>query len=604
MPEKGEPTVSIKVEDPIFCPRYSAVVFKNIKVLPSPEWIQRRLEAVGSRAINNVVDATNFVLLELGQPLHSFDNRKMKKASIVIRKAHEGEKFTTLDGIERQLLPSDLLIANEERAVAIAGVMGGANTEVDENTTEVLLESANFHPATIRRTANRLALRTDAAIRFEKSLDPALTVVAIRRFYQILKISCPDLFVEGKIADFWPHPPEKVLIPIKPEFLNLRLGTSLKNERMKEIFESLGFAVNEAVDSLRLWQVEVPTYRATKDVSIPEDLVEEIGRIFGYDNIPPLAPSATIVPPFQEPLDLLAKKIRKISSLQGGFSEVYCYSFNGEEAIRKLGMAPEKNLKLRNPLNNDQNLMRRSLLPNMLGVAGENFKRFDRFSLYEIGPVFLTEDFSKLPDERSSFCALAAGRKSPDGELFYRAKGLFELLSDELRLADLQFVADPSSLEAWMHPGRTAFIRQGEKTLGVVTELHPKVAELFALGGNVGVLLFDVPSVLEAKKIIDSFESVPVFPAVTFDVSVLVDLRTPVIEVEKIIRQADRKFLKEIKIFDIYSGKNLPEGKKSLAFSLLFSSSERTLEPKDIERLQKRVIDVLEKGGYSVRSSK
>ncbi|HEY9765720.1 MAG TPA: phenylalanine--tRNA ligase subunit beta, partial [Chroococcales cyanobacterium] len=495
----------------------------------------------------------------------------------------------------------DLLIADEERAVAIAGVMGGANTEVDENTTEVLLESANFHPSTIRRTANRLALRTDAAIRFEKSLDPGLTVVAIRRFYQILKISCPDLQVVGKIADFWPQPPKKVEIPIKPDFLNLRLGTALKKERMKEIFESLGFEVSEKIDH---WQVLVPSYRATKDVSIPEDLVEEIGRIFGYDNIPPEAPSAAIAPPFQEPQDLLAKKIKNVVSLQGGYSEVYCYSFNGEEGLRKLGMDPEKNLKLRNPLNNEQNLMRRSLLPNMLNVAAENFKRFDRFSLYEIGPVFLSEDFSKLPDERSSFCALATGRKSPDGELFYEAKGLAELLIDELRLSDIQFVADPSSLETWMHPGRTAFMRQGEKNLGVVTELHPKVADLFALGGNLGVLLLDLPSLMEAKKIADSFESVPVFPAVTFDVSVLVDVRTPVVEVEKILRQADRKFLKEIKIFDIYSGKNLPEGKKSLAFSLLFSSSEKTLEPKDIERLQKRVIDVLEKGGCSVRSSK
>lgn len=597
MPE-GQETVTIENEAPEFCPRYSATLFTGIQVGPSPEWLTKRLEAVGSRSINNVVDATNYVLYELGQPLHAFDRKKLSSSKIGVRLAHEGEVFQTLDGVERKLLTSDLVIADQAKAVALAGVMGGENTEVDETTTEVLLESANFHPATIRRTANRLALRTDAANRYEKSLDPAMTEIAVRRFYELLRETCPGLTVVAQ-GDCWPNPPSITRIGISSEFINRRLGTNLPVDRMKHIFECLGFGV-EGNDP---WTVVVPTWRATKDVGIPEDLVEEIGRVFGYDNIQPEAPTVAVAPPRQEPLDLLARQLREIASVSCGFTEVYCYSFNGEEEVKKLGLAPEKHLQLANPLNQEQTLLRRSLLPNLLLAARENFKRFDRFALYEIGKVYLTDDPKELPQEPLHLCAVVGGRKSPNGELFFEGKGLAERILAEVGIENL--VIEPGKeVEGWMHPGRTAFLKQGETVLGTITELHPKVAQAFDLGGALGVVMLDADRLQAAKKKERTFEGVPVFPPVTFDVSVLVDRQVLVADVEKALKNSERKLLKQVTLFDIYEGKNLPEGKKSLAFSLLFSSPERTLEPKEIEKLQTRVTGALERQGYSVRSAK
>lgn len=597
MVEEGAKVISIRNEAPEVCPYYSALRVSNIKVGPSPEWIQRRLEAIGSRAINNVVDATNYVLYELGQPLHSFDANKIKGDGIGIRLAKQGEVLETLDGDSLTLTSDDLVISDSERPVALAGVMGGANTEVDDNTTAVLLESATFHPATIRRTSVRYAKRSDSSMRFEKSLDPNLRKLAILRFCQLLRETCPDLVIDSKIADFSAHPVQTIVIPVSPAFINKRLGTELSAEAIQGILTRLGFQI---ADTETGWNVTVPSYRATKDISIPEDLVEEVGRIFGFDNITPISPNSPIVPPFTEPMDRFQRELRNLASLEGECTEVYCYAFNGEEAVKKLGLEPAEHLRLANPLNSEQALMRRSLLPNLLEVARENFKNFQGFKLYELGPVFLPRE-GKLPDERPMFCAVVAAQKSLQGECYYEAKGLFNLMSESLGLVDT--CLNTEELESWMHPGRAAWIMQGNAKLGAIAELHPKVAAAVDIPGAVGILYLDAQALFDAKRLGISFKGVPQFPPVTFDVAVLVDLKTPVADVERVIRQAERQYLKSVELFDIYSGKNIPEGKKSLAFSLMFLA-DRTLEPKEIDRLQRRVVDALNRNNYTVRDTK
>jgi phenylalanyl-tRNA synthetase beta chain len=595
-PDQEKTEIKVTIENPELCQRYSALAFDNIKIGPSPRWLQERLVNTGNKPINNVVDATNYVMFELGQPLHSFDGSKLQDNTIVIRTARPGETLTTLDGVERNLTEDMLVIADQANAIALAGVMGNENSEVDENTTFVILESANFHPASVRRTALKLGLRTEASARFEKSLDPEMTVQAISRFYQIMKESCPDIKVVSKLADLDYSNKEPVFVEVSREFINRRLGTNLDNRFITETLKNLGFAVTETGNEY--YRLKVPTYRATKDIGIPEDIVEEIGRIYGYDNINPVAPQLPVEPLQEQPLHILRRQLRNLFSVGFGFKEVYNYSFNGTRQLEKLNFDPENHIRLQNPLSQDQEYLRTSLIPNMLEVVAKNIRNFNDFNLYELGKVFIKEGKT----EKEYLCAFSVTKK-PEVEPFYTAKGYAEKLLEKIGITDfeIRFPGPEDHLESFYHPGRTGFLAQRRLELGVVSEIHPKVLQDFDINGKISFLYLDIAALLQAVKKKEKFKELPKYPHVPFDISVMVDKRTLVTDVRKTIEKVNKQLIRDIELFDIYEGKNLAENMKSLAFTINFYSRERTLEPQEIKDLQNGVMKALNDKGYEVR---
>ncbi|MFN8671048.1 MAG: phenylalanine--tRNA ligase subunit beta [Candidatus Sericytochromatia bacterium] len=596
LPEYQEEKVKIEIEikEPELCQRYCAMAFEGIEIKESPEWLKQRLINIGAKPINNVVDATNYLMFELGQPVHSFDGEKLASNKIIIRKAYENEKLFTLDSIERQLTPEMLVIADENKAIALAGVMGGENTEVDTNTKYVILESANFHPANVRRTALKLALRTEASARFEKTLDPEMTTQAIARFYTIMKETCPNIKAVSKLADVDYSSKDPVFVTVSKDFINKRLGTDLSSEFIEETLSALGFEISKKDNEYTL---KVPTYRATKDIAIPEDIVEEIGRIYGYDNITPVAPKIEVKPVQENPLHILRKDLRNIFSLDLGFKEVYNYSFNGSLQLKKLGLDFDNHIKLRNPLSQEQEYLRISLIPNMLEAVNKNIRNFEEFDIYELGKAYYKEF-----EEKEFLCAMNVMRK-PSSEMFYTSKACLEEVMQKLGITDYELKlpneADP--LPSFYHPSRTAMITQRKLNIGIISEIHPKILKEFDISGKVGFIYLDMKALLEVVKRKIKFKELPKYPHVPFDISVFVDKKVLVADVEKTIEKVNKNLIKDINLFDIYQGSNLPENKKSLAFTINFYSNERTLEPQEIKDLQNGVMKALNDKGYEVR---
>lgn len=609
-PAAGSSDWTVSIEDPSLAPRYSALLIDNVRVGPSPQWLQDRLNAVGSRPINLVVDLTNYVMLTLGEPLHAFDRAKLTGNRIGVRRAQAGETITTLDGKVRDLDAEMLVIADGRGPVALAGVMGGADSEVGDDTTSLLVEAANFQPGIIRRTAGRLNLRTDAAARFEKSLDPAWTAQALAMFWQLLKAECPEATLHGPWLDLWPAPPAPTTITLDGAYVRARLGTDVPDATIVDILERLAFDVsaqataNGGSHQAAPLTVTVPSFRATKDVGIVDDLVEEVGRMIGYDNIPPQAPTIALAPVPVEPKLALARQLRERLSIGLGFAEIFTYAFVERADLAKLGMSPERHVRLAHPIAETQDCLRRSLLPNLLNVARDNWRHRPSFRVYELGTVFLKDDpqAPELPTEEDHLMLMVADKASPKGELYYQAKGAVEQILADLQLGDVDYrPVDPAALPDWAHPGRAAEIVQKDRVLGVAYELHPRIAEAFDLPGALGVALLYTPALLAAKRAPAPFKAPPTYPQVPFDVSLLVPAREAVAQVEKAIRQSDRKHIQAVQLFDVYTGKNLPEGQKSVSFTITFGAADHTLKPEETAKLQERVIKSLGARGYTVR---
>lgn len=596
---------TVAIEDATLAPRYSAILIDDVTVKPSPAWLQDRLTAVGSRPINLIVDLTNYVMLTVGEPIHAFDRATLTGKRITVRAAKAGETLRTLDGKDRELTPETLVIADEAGPVALAGIMGGEATEVTDGTTRLLIEAANFQPRVIRQAAQRLALRTDAAARFEKSLDPAWTQDALALFWQLLQQECPEARLVGTWLDAWPAPPAPTTIALSTDYVRDRLGIALGDELIVDILRRLAFDVRSVDGEPHHYTVGVPSFRATKDVGIVDDLVEEVGRIYGYDNIPPHAPTVTVEPTPEDPELVLARQLRQRLSIGLGFSEVYTYAFVDPADLRKLGMDPERNLQVANPVAENQDRLRRSLLPNLLTVARDNGRHRARFALYELGTVFLKDDPTApgLPTEEEHLMLVVADKQSPTGEVFFEAKGAIEAVLDDLDLANVTITAAaPDSLPPWAHPGRAAVIRQGDSELGVIFELHPKIAADADVPGTLAVGLLYLPALQAAKPAKQAFKAPPIYPQVPFDISLLVPAREPVAKVEQALRQAERKLIQDVALFDIYQGQNLPEGQKSVSFTVTFGASDHTLSPEETQKLSERLIKSMEARGYTART--
>lgn len=603
-----EAPAGIAVEVPVdadLCPRYNALVIENIQVGPSPAWLVEKLEAVGARTINNIVDLTNYVLYEVGQPMHAFDRAKLAGDKIVVRLAHEGESLATLDGGEHTLSNDMLVIADGEKAVALAGVMGGANSEVDQNTTALVLESANFHPTSVRRTAAKLAIRTESSMRFEKGLDPLQTETGLRRFVELLKQICPELKIVGGLADSDRSGKETPLISTRYSWINAKLGTALPNEQITGILTRLGFGVEAQGDDL---QVKVPSWRATGDVSIPEDLVEEVGRVFGYDNIEPVARLTPVVPVRPSALHSLIQTLRQTLSGALRFTEVLNYAFVGEKLLQQVGLSPENHLALANPLASDQNLLRTSLVPNMLKITAENLRFKKSFAIYELERVFQTgfQTGTIFEHENFALCALLAdvSWKSGSEHAFYAIKGQAEHVLSQLKLAGQVKIYPPAAetvLDPWCHPGRTAEIWVGETRIGRLTQVHPQVLENLEIKAGVGLLELDLTTLLTLPLAGYLFAGVQKYPTVPFDISLICLEQTLIADVESCILASAPERIQSVKLFDVYRGENLGNGQKSLAFTVTFAAPDHTLGPDEIEKLQQGVIAALEAQNYTVR---
>jgi phenylalanyl-tRNA synthetase beta chain len=592
---KDAPQVKVTVECPDLCPRYLGWVIGGIEIAPSPAWLQRRLIDAGQRPINNVVDLTNYILLECGQPLHAFDRRQIADAHIIVRRAHAGERVTTLDEVERTLPKESCVIADPERAVAVAGVMGLANSEVMDDTTEIVLEVANFEFRSIRATARALDLRTESAIRFEKGLDADGVAVAARRFFRILKEICPTASPLGGPCDVRvePEPPRR--ITLDAGFIPARLGTELAAERVDGILGRLGFDVKRAKGKLT---VTVPSWRAGNDIALAEDLVEEVGRVHGYDKIEPIPLYGALEPIEDEPERAARRRARDVCSFRSGLAEIHTYPFITADDCRRAGLEPGT-LQLSNAEQPGLDLMRTSAVPRMLRALAENLKYRAEVGLYAIEPVFLKEGADELPRENERVTIGIARRDAEAGNPTFLLKGAVEALLSAFRLrgARLQQEEGP----AWLHPGRAAKIARGRQVFGWLGEVHPRVARAFEIESPAAVADLDFDAVRAAAGREARLQPIGRFPTVPYDVAVVVDRRTPAADVEGVLRKVDDRLVRDVRLFDVYEGDRLEKGKRSLAFTIVFGSLERTLGTEDVEKLRARVEQAIGKRGWTLR---
>ncbi|MBK9168224.1 MAG: phenylalanine--tRNA ligase subunit beta [Bryobacterales bacterium] len=580
----GPGVVGVEIEDFTLCPRYSALVFDNVTVKPSPLWLQYRLEAIGLNPINNIVDFTNLVMAELGQPTHAFDRAKLKGETIFVRPARPAERFAGLNDEEYELTPANLVIADAGGAVALAGVIGGRDSAIGEGTTSIVLESANFLGSNVRKTSSQLRLRTDASMRFEKSQDPANTVRALARAVALLPELSPGIRLVGGLSDAsrLPQRPAPILLPL--EWLNRKLGRRLAPREVRDILESLSFTVREEGEDA--FRVEVPSWRATRDVSIKDDLLEEVGRMIGYDSIPPTAPLVPANVPPQNPERAFGQRVRSVMTGQG-FSEAYNYSFVSEDEMAPFGLTAADHLAVANPIASDLTHMRRSLLPGILKNIRDNSRHFDAFRLFEIGREIHPRG-SELPEEIPHLAAVLFARG--DG-----AAGLFEMKrvaaclmpGSELR---------PAAAASYEHPARAAEILWRGGTVGRLFELHPSLAE-----GRAAILYVNLAELL--ARSVEQKRHVPPrrFPSSAFDLSVIAGARELVGDLEaKLKAHTPAHLLERIEYLRQYQGPPVPEGRKSVSFRLVVSAEDRTLSSDEVTAARQSVIDGMRAQGYEL----
>jgi phenylalanyl-tRNA synthetase beta chain len=596
-----EPSDPLQVENQArdLCPRYSALVVDNVFVAPSPQWMQQRLRAVGLRPINNLVDVTNFVMLQLGQPMHAFDRRQISGDRIIIRRAQHGEIFTTLDEQKHELISDDIVISDATRAVALGGVMGGLNSEVVSDTTCIVLESANFHASNIRRTATRLDLRTESAQRFEKSQDPSNTFPSIIRAVELIKLTCPDARVASAFLDDWQSPPQPIDIIIDFGFIHARLGEVLEEERIIGILRSLQFGVKRIGETSL--EIRVPSYRATKDISIRADIVEEIGRIFGYDNITPVAPLVPSDPPEQNSQRQFEWLTRDIFCSRLGFDEVSNYSFVSSEMLSLCGFDPQAALKLRNPISKDLDSMRTTLVPHIVQNVATNQKHLERFRLFEIGRASIKVDVNS-PELASENRRLCGAIGDEDEKAFFAAKGAVADFIGLVHLVDTES-AVPQSPPAWAHPGRVLEYSCEGVILGTVAELHPRIADQLELRRRVAIFDFDFDALFDSKRRKVAFKPLRRFPVNPIEITVVVPKRRSVGDIEAVIRKAGGNLLISQDYLYTYEGKPLSDEEKAVTYHVVFGADDRTLGGEEVAALHEGLVEALNQAGMPLRGA-
>lgn len=593
--ETGE-RASVTIDAPDLCGRYVARIVEGITIKPSPRWLQQRLQAAGVRPINNIVDVTNYVMLEMGQPLHAFDYTLLKNHRIIVRRADRGEKLVTLDGVERRLQPDMLVIADPEKAVGLAGVMGGENTEVSEGTTTVLIESAHFEPANIRRTARELGLRSEASTRFEKGVNIEGALMAASRAAQLMAALSGGIVISGAI-DNYPQKQAPKVVTLRVSRVHQVLGVEIGNEQVTKLLQLLGFGVKHRGDDVIT--VDVPPYRL--DISREIDLIEEVARLYGYDRIPTTLPTGR---PSKNPpnrFQRLQDEVRIVLSCSG-LSEVITYSFISPKDYDKIMLPinhPWRNVvAIQNPLSEDQSVMRTTLVPGLLDVAARNTKRHvENLAIYELGRVFKPTKNQLLPEERTLVGALVMGewelgwkwsRQEMD---FYFLKGILEELLGRMGITNVNF--KPVKDYSFLHPGRSASINVGEVDAGFIGQVHPDVLEQYQLKKKAILCQLDLELLLEVSSPTVTYRPLSRYPAVVRDMAIIVEESVPAAQVNAVIADAGGDLLREFSLFDVYHGQQIPEGHKSLAYSMVYQSWERTLTDVEVNEVHQRIQNAL-----------
>ena len=583
---KGSLMELLDVETPAsdLCPRYTARMVRNVKIAPSPKWMRERLRAMGVRPINNIVDITNYVMLEYGQPMHAFDYRYVKGGKIIVRRAEEGEKLTTLDGKEHILNANHLVIADQHRAVGLAGIMGGENSEIVDDTVDVVFESACFDGTCIRKGALALGMRTEASAKFEKGLDPLNTLPAVNRACELVELLGAGEVLDGTI-DILNYVPQPRVLKLEPEKINGLLGTHIAEDEMMSILKKLDFQVEGD-------QVTVPSWRG--DVIGMADLAEEVARFHGYNNIPiTLMKGQTTLGGFSAE-EQLERQLGALCRAMG-FDEIITYSFISPTCYDKIrwdaGDPRRQSFKILNPLGEDTSIMRTTVLPSMLEILTRNYNyRNQNVRLYEVGRIYLPGGEDGLAVENK---VLSMGAYGSDMD-FYALKGCVEAILKDLRAEDVHFEV-PSVPNPSYHPGRVADVYAGDRRIGVLGQVHPLVAQNYGVDAQFYCAELELNALMAAKGADPEYVPLPKFPNLTRDIAVVCDEAVTVGALEACIRKGAKGLLKECKLFDIYRGKGVDKGKKSVAFNLILRSDDRSLTSEEADEDVKSILATLEK---------
>ena len=573
--------LDVETPDADLCPRYTARMVRNVKIGPSPLWMRQRLRAMGVRPINNIVDITNYVMLEYGQPMHAFDYRYVKGGRIIVRRAKDGETLTTLDGTPRKLNPSMLVIADAHRAVGLAGIMGGLNSEIVDDTVDVVFESANFDGTTIRRTALSLGMRTEASAKYEKGLDPMNTLPAVNRACELVELLGAGEVVDG-VIDILNHVPQPTVLDLEPEKINDLLGTDVSGEEMASILRKLDFQVEGD-------RITVPSWRG--DVLTMADLAEEVARFHGYNRIPVTLMRGTTTQGGYSPAQRLERRLGQ-TCRSAGYDEIITYSFISPTYYDKIGWAPEdprrRSLKILNPLGEDTSIMRTTTLPSMLEILARNYNfRNKSARLYELGRIYLPRA-DGLADEPKVLSLGAYGDID-----FFGLKGVVEALLHSIRVGGVSYQACRDN--ASYHPGRCATVCVGGEQIGVLGQIHPTVCANYGVDTALYCAELSFEALMRFQGPEPEYVPLPKFPSVARDIAVVCDASIPVATLENCISRGARGLLKEVELFDIYTGAPIPAGKKSVAFNLTLRSDERSLTAAEADEDVKSVLELLQK---------
>lgn len=585
--------IKVRVENTDLCPRYCARVVKNIKIGPSPKWMQRRLASVGIRPINNLVDITNYVMEEYGQPMHAYDLDTIAGHQIVVRNAEKGEKFVTLDGQEREMDDSVLMICDGEKAVGIAGIMGGENSMITDHVQTMLFEAACFDGTNIRKSSKKVGLRTDASGKFEKGLDPNNAQAAIDRACQLVEEMGAGEVVGGMV-DVYGKKKEPVRVPFDADAINALLGTDIPEADMLGYFEKIGLEYDADAK-----EVIAPTFR--HDLFRLADLAEEVARFYGYDNIPTTLPSGEATTgklSFKNRVENVAKDIAEFC----GFSQGMTYSFESPKVFDKLLLDEDDVLRqaipIMNPLGEDYSIMRTISLNGMLTSLATNYNRRNKnVRLYEMGNIYLPKSLplTELPDERMQFTLGMYG----EGD-FFSMKGIVEEFFEKVGLHKKE-TYDPNAGKNFLHPGRQANIIYEGRVVGYLGEVHPQVADNYGIGERAYVAVIDMPEIVELATFDRKYEGIAKYPAVSRDISMVVPKEILVGQIEEVIEKKGGAYLESYKLFDLYEGAQIKPGFKSVAYSITFRAKDRTLEEADVSAAMKKILKALEEMGIELR---
>ena len=585
--------VKVTVKDQELCPRYTARVVKNIKIGPSPEWMQRRLASVGIRPINNLVDITNYVMEEYGQPMHAYDLDTIAGREIVVRRAEDGEKFVTLDGQEREMDSSVLMICDGEKSIGVAGIMGGENSMITDNVKTMLFEAACFNGTNIRKSAKKIGLRTDASGKFEKGLDPENAQAAIDRACQLVEEMGAGEVVGGMV-DVYAEKREPSRVTFDAEKINALLGTDLTKEQMLGYLKLVELEYDETTN-----EIVAPTFR--QDIHRLADVAEEVARFFGYDNIPTTLPSGEATTgklTYKLRIEEVARNIAEFC----GFSQGMTYSFESPKVFDKLLLPEDSKLRqaieIRNPLGEDYSVMRTTSLNGMLTSLATNYNRRNKnVKLYELGNVYLPKalPLTELPDERMQFTLGMYG----EGD-FFSMKGVVEEFFDKIGLHKKE-TYDPNAGKTFLHPGRQANIIYDGTVVGYLGEVHPDVADIYGIGERAYIAVIDMPEIVARATFDRKYEGIAKFPAVNRDLSMVVPKNIMVGQIEEVIEKNGGAHLESYSLFDLYEGAQIKPGFKSVAYSITFRAKDRTLEESDISKAMDKILAGLEAMGIELR---